>query len=150
MSICKTNAQIDNTISKNSIYIGGGRQGLTYLKYERLLFKNNWTQTVTSFGLGGRPGDTELGEPRLIKLLPDIIQLFGFKSMFIEIGIEPSFNFEGSLSYTELNGIVGLRYQNRHKKQATLFGHIGYNPRIYRTHQNEINVPLYFGIGLTF
>src|SRR5690554_12049 len=144
------NAQNDSLIAKNSVYIGGGRQGLTYIKYERLLFEQNWTQTVFNVGLGGRPGDSEYGERRLIKIMPDYIQLFGYKWIFAEVGLEASFNFQGNFSYTELNGIIGLRFQNRNYNTPSFFTQLGYNPRIYRSHINDIDVPWYFGLGLNF
>lgn len=142
--------QKDSTIAKNALYIGGGRQGLTYLKYERLIFEFLWTQTVVNIGLGGRPGDMEYGEHRLTKIMPDITQLFGYKWIYIELGLEPSFNFQDNFSYTELNGILGLRFQNRNHNIPSFFAHLGYNPKLYRTHKNDIEVPWYFGLGLNF
>lgn len=144
------NAQNDSTFAKNAIYIGGGRQGLTYIKYERLIFEHTWTQTVVSLGLGGRPGDWESGIHRLTKIMPDIIQLFGYKWIYVELGLEPSFNFQGNFSYTELNGILGLRFQNRNHSIPSFTANLGYNPRLYRTHKNDIYVPFYFGLGLNF
>jgi len=144
------NAQEKADTTKNIIYIGGGRQGLTYLKYERLIYNKNWTQTIVNLGLGGIPGDSEYGIYRTNKIMPEVGQLFGYKNIYVELGIEPSLNFYGSVSYVDLNGIIGLRYQSRTKQLRSLFIQCGYNPKLYYTYKSDINVPFYIGLGLNF
>jgi hypothetical protein len=142
--------QTDSDITKNIIYIGGGRQGLTYIKYERLLYFADWTQTVINLGVGGIPGDAEYGIPRTNKIMPQVGQLFGYKIIFLEVGLEPSINFYGKTTYIDLNAILGLRYQSRTKQLGGLFFQTGYNPRLFHTFNSDIYAPFYFGLGLNF
>ncbi|MFM1999115.1 MAG: hypothetical protein RL204_1062 [Bacteroidota bacterium] len=139
-------------LTRNIIYLGGGRQGLTYLKYERLLVYKDWTQTIANIGLGGIPGDSEepYNEPRHTIITSEIGQIFGYKNMFVEVGIEPAINIYGDVTYTDLNAILGLRYQSRTKELDGLFFQIGYNPRLYYSYKSDIDVPFYFGLGLNF
>ena len=136
----------------NIIYIGGGRQGLTYIKYERLVLFRNWTQTIVNLGFGGIPGDHEPpnNTPRHNIITPEIGQLFGYKVIFVEIGIEPAINFYGKNTYTDLNAILGLRYQTRTRQCQGLFFQLGYNPRLYYSFKSDVDVPFYFGLGLNF
>lgn len=140
--------QIDTT--KNILYIGGGRQGLMYIKYERLLYFKNWTQTIVNIGFGGIPGDAEYGISRTNKIIPEVGQLFGYKVIFLEIGIEPSINFYGKITYIDFNAIFGFRYQSRTKQLQGLFFEAGYNPKLYYSYQSDIEAPFYFGLGLNF
>lgn len=142
--------QTDSEITKNIIYIGGGRQGLTYIKYERLVYFADWTQTIVNLGFGGIPGDAEYGDPRTVKIMPQVGQLFGYKVIFVELGIEPTVNFFGTTTYTDLNALLGLRYQSRTKQFQGLFFQVGYNPRLYYTFKSDVDVPFYFGLGLNF
>jgi hypothetical protein len=139
-------------LTRNIIYVGGGRQGLTYLKYERLLLYKDWTQTIANIGLGGIPGDSEepYNEPRHTIITSEIGQIFGYKNMFVEVGIEPAINIYGDVTYTDLNAILGLRYQSRTKELDGLFFQVGYNPRLYYSYKSDIDVPFYFGLGLNF
>ena len=144
--------QTNADTTQNIIYIGAGRQGLMYTKYERLVYYKSWTQTVLNIGVGGIPGDHEPPNniPRHNILTSELGQLFGYKTIFIEVGIEPAVNFYGSNTYTDLNAILGLRYQSRTKQLAGFFFQVGYNPRLYYTYKSDINVPFYFGFGLNF
>jgi hypothetical protein len=137
-------------MKRNIIYVGGGRQGLTYVKYERNVFFADWMQTMVNMGFGGIPGDAEYGEPRTNKIMPQVGQLFGYKVVFVEIGLEPSINFYGKTSYMDLNAILGLRYQSRTDQREGLFFQVGYNPRLYYTFKSDIEAPFYFGLGLSF
>jgi hypothetical protein len=139
-----------DTTTRNMIYGGGGRQGLTYIKYERIIINKNWTQTIVNFGFGGVPGDHDPPNniPRHNIITAEIGQLFGYKVLFIEIGIESAVNFYGKNTYTNLNAILGLRYQSR--TTQGLFLQLGYNPKLYYTYESDIDVPIYLGLGLTF
>lgn len=149
-------AQTKTDTTKNIIYLGGGRQGLTYLKYERLIYYKNWTQTIFNIGLGGIPGDHDTVNgianniPRHNIVTAEIGQLIGYKIIFLEIGIESATNFYGKTTYTDLNAILGLRYQSRTRQLQGLFFQIGYNPRLYYTYKSDIDAPFYFGLGLNF
>jgi len=143
-------AQAKTDTTRNIIYLGGGRQGLTYIKYERLVYFKDWTQTIVNLGFGGIPGDAEYGVSRTNKIIPEIGQLFGYKTIFIELGIEPSINFYGKTTYVDLNGIIGLRFQSRKRQLQGLFFQAGYNPRLYNSYKSDIDVPFYFGLGLNF
>ena len=144
------NGQTNSDVAKNTIYIGGGRQGLTYLKYERLLFYKSWTQTIVNIGVGGIPGDHDPPNniARHTIITPEVGQLFGYKRIFIEIGIEPAIHFYGNVTYTDLNAILGLRYQPR--KIQSFFCEAGYIPRLYYSYKSDVDVPIYFAIGLNF
>lgn len=143
-------AQHEADSTKNIIYGGFGRQGIGYLKYGRSLFFNNWSQTTVNIGFGGVPGDGEYDEPRMNKIMPEITQLLGYKFLFLEIGIEPSINFYGNVTFIDLNGIIGLRYKSKVKNGIGLFGNIGYNPKLYKTFESEIELPFYLGMGVSF
>lgn len=152
----RSNGQTKTDTTKNIIYLGGGRQGLTYIKYERLIYFWDWTQTIINVGFGGVPGDHETVNgvanniPRHNIVTAELGQLIGYKVFFIEIGIEPAVNFYGKTTYTDLNAILGLRFQSRTRKLQGLFFQAGYNPRLYYTYKSDINVPFYFGLGLNF
>ncbi len=152
LNVTLTYGQARTDITHNVIYIGGGRQGLTYIKYERLVMYKNWTQTIINLGYGGIPGDHEPpnNTPRHNIIAPELGQLIGKNVIFIEIGIEPAINFFGSTTYTDLNAILGLRYQSRTRQFGGLFFQVGYNPRLYFTYKSDIDAPYYFGLGLNF
>lgn len=143
-------AQKNSSSFKNCIYIGGGRQGLTYLKYERQLTAKKFTKIVLNVGLGGVPGDAEHNDPRQRIITSELALLVGEKSVLLEFGVEPSINMVGGFSYVDLNGIAGLRYLTKSRGQSGLFFQAGYNPRLFRTHNSDINVPVYLGVGLSF
>lgn len=145
-----TQCQENTDVTRNILYVGGGRQGLTYIKYERLLFFKDWTQTIVNVGFGGIPGDIERGVSRTNKIMPQIGQLFGYKAVFVEIGLEPSINFFGNTTYVDLNGVLGIRYQTRTKQLGGLFVQAGYNPKLYYSFKNDVDVPFYFSLGLNF
>jgi hypothetical protein len=152
LSVSNIYGQASSDTTRNIIYVGGGRQGLTYIKYERLIMYRNWTQTIVNFGLGGIPGDSDppFYTQRHNIITPEIGQLFGYKVIFIEIGIEPAINFYGKNTYTDLNAIIGLRYQSRTRQLQGLFFQLGYNPRLYCSYKSDIEVPFYFALGLNF
>ena len=143
-------AQGSDVKAKNLGYLGFGRQGVLYLKYERLLFGNDWTESIINIGLGGVPGELDYGVARTNKIMPEFAQLFGYKKVFIEVGLEASINFHGKISYIDVNGILGLRYQSRISDFYDLFCQIGYNPKLYYTYENDIDIPIYLGLGLSF
>lgn len=135
--------------AKNIIYLGIGRQEELYLKYERLVYYKKWTQTIVNTGLGWLQGDHEPPDdiPSKNSITIELGQLFGYKLVFLEMGIEPSFNFYGNLAYTNINAIFGLRYQSWTKG---LFFQVGYNPRLYYTYMNDSSIPFYLGFGWNF
>jgi len=134
---------------KTSIYAGGARQGATYLKFERALFSNNWTETIINIGVGSVSGEGKYGIFTMNKIMPGVAQLFGYKRFFLELGVEPSIVFYRKVAFIDLNAIVGLRYQNRASKDPSFFAQIGLNPKMYYSHNSNIDVPFYFGIGLS-
>lgn len=132
--------------TKDRIYLGGGRQGLTYLKYERTILTKPNLQTIVNFGLGEIPGEKELSEPATIKLMPELAQLIGTNDVYLELGIEPSINIYGKKVYMHLAGVLGIRYQPNRKQ--SLFLQAGYSPTLYRSYQDMIGVPYYAGVGI--
>lgn len=142
--------QNDTEYLKNSAYAGFGRHGLRYGKYERTLLNKVWTQTFVNASIGTIPGSYEDQLPKTWKLMPSVGQSFGYRFIFLELAIEPSFNFYGSLSYVELNSVIGLRYQNLANLDGGPFFQFGYYYRMYRTHEGMANVPLYMAVGMTF
>ena len=78
------------------------------------------------------------------------IMINHYKEIFIEIGIEPAINFYGKNTFTDLNAILGLRYQSRTRQCQGLFFQLGYNPILYYSYKSDIDVPFYFGLGLNF
>ncbi|MBL0315884.1 MAG: hypothetical protein IPP69_08930 [Flavobacteriales bacterium] len=148
IAFSRLHSQTGTLESGSSAYVGFGRQGLTYLKAEQRFYLADWTYTIINLGFGGIPGDAEYGIPRTNKIMPQVGQLFGKNRLFLEIGIEPSINFYGGTSYTDLNGIIGLRYHSRFEEIHGLFFQAGYNPRLYNTFESGIEVAFYLGIGL--
>lgn len=148
IAICPLCSQSDTDQAKHTVYGGFGRQGIVYVKYERLILDRDWANTIVNIGYGGVPGDYESGTPRTNKIMPQIGQLIGRKNIFVELGIEASFNFFGKISYTDINGILGIRYQS--SEYPGLLLQIGYNPKLYYTYENNIDLPFYLGMGMTF
>jgi hypothetical protein len=140
--------QSDTIEGKHTLYGGFVRQGILYIKYERLIFDQGWAKTIANIGYGGVPGEQEYGTPRTNKIMPQLGQLIGKKSLLLELGLEVSFNFFGKISYTDINGILGIRYQAR--EYPGLLFQLGYNPKLYYTYENDIDLPFYIGMGRRF
>jgi hypothetical protein len=118
-----------------------------HVKYERSFLTNDYRSTIANVGFGLIPveGDTD------VKIItPEIGQLIGFKNFFLELGVEPSINFISGTTYVDLNGIIGLRYQQYNYKSDGIMVQIGYNPRLINSTDDFINVPFYLGIGMSF
>jgi hypothetical protein len=156
--------QEDADLTKNALGCGFGRYTLFYLKYERLLYHNAWTRTVANVKLGGVMVQ---GTPIYlnafqsyyyqnifqVNLIPGAAQLFGYKNYYLELGIEPSFNFNKEVTYTSLNGIIGFRYYYVKLGQSWLYFECGYNPRLYASHKNKNEYKIsqfYLGFGRCF
>lgn len=142
-SFCQTETQY----YKNVIYGSFGRQGYVHVKYERSFLTNDYGSSIANIGFGLIPveGDTD------VKIItPEIGQLIGFKNFFLELGVEPSINFIGGTTYVDLNGIIGLRYQQYNYKSDGIMVQIGYNPRLINSTDGFINIPFYLGIGMSF
>jgi hypothetical protein len=142
-SFCQSKTQY----YKNVIYGSFGRQGYVHVKYERSFLTNDYRSTIANVGFGLIPveGDTD------VKIItPEIGQLFGFKNFFLELGLEPSINFISGTTYVDLNGIIGLRYQQYNNESDGIMVQIGYNPRLINSTDGFINVPFYLGIGMSF
>ena len=148
-SLC-VRAQDSGNTFKNSIHIGGGRRALVFAKYDRFLFTKKWTRTIAGIGFAGIPGDAEYDSPRTNIIIPEIGQLFGRRSLFVELGLEPAISFYGNVSYIDLNALVGFRYQFQVKQSVGMSLKGGYYPRLYYSYERGANVPFYFGIGLSF
>lgn len=58
--------QSETAEMRHTIYGGFVRQGILYIKYERSIFDQDWTQTIANMGFGGVPGESENGVPPLI------------------------------------------------------------------------------------
>lgn len=140
--------ELDRT--RNVAYVGAGRQGMIYLKYERMLLQGKYLQTSINGGFGTFPGehDTPNEKPPHRILTMELVQLIGMKNFYLELGIEPAMHFFGNLTYTDLNGIAGVRYQSAGR--GGLFAQLGYNPRLFYTYQSDIEVPFYAGVGIVF
>lgn len=136
--------------ARNILYVGAGRQAMTYLKYERVLLHREHVQTNVNAGFATFPGehDTPNEEPPHRIVTMEVVQLIGMRDFYLELGIEPAVHFFGSTTYTDLNGIAGLRYQSGHR--GGLFAQLGWNPRLFHTYTDDIHVPFYAGIGITF
>lgn len=140
--------QSETAEMRHTIYGGFVRQGILYIKYERSIFDQDWTQTIANIGFGGVPGEYENGVPRTNKIMPQLGQLIGRKNILLELGIEASINFFGNISYTDINGVLGIRYQSS-EYPGFLF-QLGYNPKLYYTYENDIDLPFYLGMGRRF
>jgi hypothetical protein len=139
--------QSDTQYYKNVIYGSFGRQGYVHVKYERSFLTNDYRSTIANVGLGLIPVEDETD----VKIItPEIGQLIGFKNFFLELGVEPSINFISGTTYVDLNGIIGLRYQQYNYKSDGIMVQIGYNPRLINSTDGFINVPFYLGIGMSF
>lgn len=145
-----SHAQKDSLILKNVAYGGFMRQGLLYVKYERDLTASKFFHTFANIGFGGLPGDGEYGMPGTKKIMPEIGGLLGYKFLWLELGVEPSINFYGNLCYVDLNGVIGLRYQNFNNLEGSPFFQVGYYPRIYQSYKSLVDVPFLMGVGMTF
>ncbi|WP_020535310.1 hypothetical protein [Lewinella cohaerens] len=146
VSIGPLNGQSDTAGAKHTVYGGFVRQGILYVKYERSVFDKGWGRTIVNIGYGGVLGEHEYGTPRTNKIMPQIGQLIGRKNILVEVGVEASINFFGKISYTDINGVLGIRYQSN---EGILFL-LGYNPKLYYTYENDIDLPFYLGMGMTF
>lgn len=146
------NAQSSGDTLNNIIYVTGPRQGLYHLKYERRLLKFKWTQTIASIGIGYMPGEVEppRNDPSDFIITPEIAQLFGTNRTFLELGIEPSINFYGNVTYVDLNAIIGIRGRITKNEMTNGFWHLGYNPRLFYSHTLHFDLPIYFGFGQYF
>lgn len=146
VAIGPLNGQSETTEAKHTVYGGFLRQGIVYVKYERSFWEKGWGRTIANVGYGGVSGEREYGTPRTNKIMPQVGQLIGRKNILVEVGIEASINFFGKVSYTDINGVLGVRYQSR---EGVLF-QLGYNPKLYYTYENDIDLPFYLGMGMTF
>jgi|GEM_PF-3508810 len=142
-AVCQSETQY----YKNVIYGSFGRQGYVHVKYERSFLTNDYRSTIANIGFGIIPVEDEV-DAKIIT--PEIGQLIGFKNFFLELGVEPSINFISGTTYVDLNGIIGLRYQQYNYKSDGIMVQIGYNPRLINTTNGFINVPFYLGIGMSF
>ena len=136
--------------ARNIAYVGAGRQAMVYLKYERALLQGKFLQTNVNAGFATFPGehDTPDNEPPHRIVTAELVQLIGFRNVYLELGIEPAVHFFGTVTYTDLNGIAGLRYQS--PGRGGLFAQLGYNPRLFYTYKSDIDVPIYAGVGIVF
>lgn len=137
-------------IAKNAVYLGAGRQAMTYVKYERVLLHGKHWQTNINAGLGNFPGehDTPDNEPAHRIVTMEAVQLIGLHNFYLELGVEPAVHFYGNVTFTDLNAIAGLRYQA--KSRGGLFAQLGYNPTLFNTYEHDIAVPFYAGVGIVF
>jgi hypothetical protein len=136
--------------ARNVIYVGAGRQAMVYLKYERILLHGKYLQTNGNIGFASFPAehDTPNEKPPHRIVTAQLVQLIGIKNFYLELGIEPAMHFFGNVTYTDLNGIAGVRYQS--ESRGGLFAQLGYNPRLFYTYESDIDVPFYAGVGIVF
>jgi hypothetical protein len=143
----RTSAQEEQVYYKNAFYGTFARQGLVHVKYERNLFTNNWTNTFINVGFGLVPRE-DIKDVKIIT--PELGQLFGYKNIYLEVGLEPSINFYDGATYVDLNGIIGLRYHQLLYKDDGLLFEIGYCPKLIDATKSLIEAPFYMGIGMSF
>jgi len=144
---CSAYCQVDPKYYKNAIYGSFARQGIVHVKYERNLFTNNWSNSFINIGFGIIPVE-DYADVKIIT--PELGQLFGIKNFYLEVGIEPSINFIDGYTYVDLNGIIGLRFQQLNYYSDGIMFQIGYNPRLINSTDGFINAPFYLGIGMSF
>ncbi len=149
LMVCSASAQSDSAYY-NYAYLGFGRHAALYAKYERVVVQTTAFKTSVNLGIGRVPGDLEYGDPSTTILLPSLVQGYYIGAVGAFIGIEPAINFEGNLWYTELNAPVGLRFAPGRHIDPQLFVELGYYPTLYRSHEHNRDVPLFFALGLCF
>jgi hypothetical protein len=132
---------------RHSVSGGLGKYALYYLNYEFKLIENKWFKTTASFGYGGAPGDSEVEIPSYNNLSLGINQYVGFRPVFISIGLIPTLNFYGKVTYIELNGKLGLQYVFKNCDNPILI-EAGRIVRLYRTHYNDVGPAFYIGFGV--
>ena len=133
---------------RHSVSGGFGKYALYYLNYEYKLIENKWFKTTASFGYGGAPGDAEGGMPSYNTLSLGINQYVGFRPFLVSVGLIPTLNFYGKLTYIELNGKLGLQYVFKNCDNPILI-EAGSLVRLYRTHFNDVAPAFYIGFGVT-
>lgn len=119
-----------------------------FVNYEYKTFANQWRQTGFLVGWGGAPGDADVGMSSFHNLSIGMSQSFGFRPFFLVLGILPTLNFYNKISYIDINGVAGIRFE---PKKIPLVVEIGWVPRLYKTHYNGKDFPLYlsFGVNIT-
>lgn len=132
---------------RHSVSVGFGKYALYYLNYEFKIVENKWFKTTASFGYGSAPGDSEAGMPSYNNLSLGINQYVGFRPVFISIGLIPTLNFYDKVTYTELNGKLGLQYVFK-KCDIPILIETGGIVRLYRTHFNDVGPAFYLGLGV--
>lgn len=139
--------QLADSYYKNAIYGSFARQGFVHVKYERNFYTNNWTNTFMNVGFGLIPVE-DFPDWKIIT--PELGQLIGFKNFYLELGLEPAIYLDGSVTYVDLNAIIGFRFQQLNDFSEGIMAQIGYVPRIINTTNGLIDVPIYVGIGMCF
>ncbi len=132
---------------RHSVTAGFGKGSLFYLNYEFKLTENKWLKTTASFGYGNAPGDSESDIPSYNNLSLGIHQYIGIRPLFVSVGLLPTINFYGKLTYTELNGKLGLQYVVKNCEFPIVIEG-GSIIRLYRTHYNDVGPFIYLGFGI--
>ena len=125
--------------------LGGQTQISVHYEYSFLHKKNYYLNT--NFGAGlNQSGDMEIGEKPIWGIHTGAICLYGIKSLYLEIGIDPTIYFYQSICFINLNSWVGFRYLSK----GGFYIGAGYSPIVYKTYSdpNDHFADIYFGLKL--
>lgn len=129
----------------HSITGGIGMESLFYVQHKYVFYNHKHFQLNTIGGLGCAPGDQEGGLSAHYNIVTGVAHSIGIRPIFLTIGFAPIIHFYDHVTYTNLNGIIGLKYES--KSSNGLIVEIGYLPTIFSTHQSDAGIPFYLGFG---
>lgn len=133
--------------SNHSVTGGIGMESLGYVQYKYKFMNRNYLQTNSIIGIGTAPGDAEGGLPTHFNIAAGICQNIGIRPVLLTIGVAPIINFYDNVTYTNLNGLIGLKYEPKKKTAITI--EAGYLHQLYVTHDNDLGFHFYFGFGIS-
>jgi hypothetical protein len=145
-------SQVKDSITDCSKYhsvTGGiGMESLLYIQYKHTFYNRRYFHTNVIGGFGFAGGDEEGGLSPHRNIVVGISQNIGIRPIFLTIGIAPILNFYEHVTFINLNGMIGLKYEPKFLDGFTF--EIGYLPTLYFTHKSDVGIPFYLGGGVVF
>lgn len=132
----------------HSISAGIGMESLFYVQYKNTFKNLKYFHSNFIGGFGCAPGDAEGGLSSHYNIIAGFSQNIGFRPMFLTFGVAPVLHFYDNVSYINVNGIIGLKFEP--KTQNGFIIEIGYLPTLFSTHKSDAGIPFYLGGGEVF
>lgn len=133
-----------NSQQNQSVNIQFGGQTLVSAHYEKRLIERNVFNLNFNTGLGlNENGDEQTGQFATYGLHTGIIGLFGKNKLYIETSLFSTTYFHGSVTFINLNGSVGLKFDPFLGENGVGIC-IAYTPRLYTTYSGSdySNIPM--------